>query len=223
MFGVMGKKKLAVKIKKKVINYIQNDLFLNINENKTKLTNAFNDSASFLSYKIYCTKKNYFSFSKPQAIEKRLRIIRRIKMRKKVNLDRNLKKIANEIWNQFKKNPNKFLSTIHHLKDNDFRLIKEEILNALKFNRRKGIRELAKSLSSQLSLNTQVVDKNTKDLFANIENIEKSLKNIDKAKQKTRDKATEILSIPLTKKYIVKLIKKFHGVNNKDVEGNSYF
>jgi len=97
MFGVVGKKKLAVKIKKKVINYVQNDLFLEVTENKTKLTNAFNNSASFLSCKIYLIKKKYFSFSKPQAIEKRLRVMRRIKIRKKINLNRNLKKTADEI------------------------------------------------------------------------------------------------------------------------------
>ena len=99
MFGVLGKKKLAVKIKKKVIDYIQNDLFLKVNEDKTKLINAFNDSASFLSCKIYRTKKKCFSFSKFQAIEKKFKIMSRIKIRKKVNLNRILKKAADEIWN----------------------------------------------------------------------------------------------------------------------------
>lgn len=205
MFGVLGKKKLAVKIKKKVINYIQNDLLLEVNENKTKLTNAFNDSASFLSCKIYHTKRKYFPFSKPQAIEKRLRIMRRIKIRKKINLERNLKKVADDIWTQFKSNPNIFLPTIHHLKDNDFPSIKEEILNALKLNRRKGIRELAKSLFSQISLTVQTVDNDTKNLF---EKIEKSLQS--KVKQKTQNKV-DTISMPVTKKYIVELIKEYHG------------
>jgi hypothetical protein len=209
MFGVVGKKKLAVKIKKKVINYIQNDLFLEVNENKIKLTNVFNDSAYFLSCKIYCIKKKYFSFLKPQAIEKKLRVMRRINIRKKVNLKRNLKKVADDIWNRFKSNPNKFLSTIYHLKDNDFILIKEEILNALKLNRRKGIRELAKSLYSQLDLTVQVVDKNTKNLYDNIKKIEESLESRDKIKQKVQNKVTKI-SIPLSKRYIVKLIKEYY-------------
>lgn len=208
MFGVMGKKKVAVQIKKKVINYIQNDLFLEINENKTMLTNVFNDSVSFLSCKIYSNKKNYFLFSKPQVIEKRLRTLRRIKIRKKLNLDRNSKKTADEIWNRFRSNPNKFLSTIHYLKNNDFTPIKEEILNALRLNRRKGIKELTKSLFSQIELIVPVVDKNTKYLFENIKKIEESLE--DKNKQNTRNKKTEI-STPLTKKYIVELIKKFYG------------
>lgn len=210
MFGVLGKKKLAVKIKKKIVNYVQNDLFLEVIEDKTKLINAFNDSASFLSCKIYCTKRKYLPFLKPQAIEKKLRMIHRIKIKKKINLDRNLKKAANEVWNRFKSNPNKFLAMIYYLKDNDFTGIKKEILNALTLNRRKGIRELAKSLSSQINLTVQIVDKNIKNLFENIKKIERSLKDINQTKEKAQNKVTEIL-FPLTKKYIVELIKERHG------------
>ena len=97
MFGVLGKKKLAVRIKKKVLNYVQNDLFLKVINDTTKLVNSFNDFSLFLSYKIYCTKRKYLPLLKPQAIEKKLRMVHRIKNRRKVNLDRNLKEAANEV------------------------------------------------------------------------------------------------------------------------------
>jgi len=80
----------------------------------------------------------------------------------------------------------------------------------LQLNRRKGIRELAKSLSSQISLTIQAVDKDTKNLFENIEKIEKSLDDRDKVKQEAQNEVAEI-SIPLTKKYIIELIKEYRG------------
>jgi retron-type reverse transcriptase len=97
IFGVLGKKKLAVRIKKEITNYIQNNLSLDVDGNKTKLTNVFKDSISFLSCKIYCTKRKYLSFSKPKAIEKRLKIMRRIKIKKKITINKNLKKSADNI------------------------------------------------------------------------------------------------------------------------------
>ena len=99
---------------------------------------------------------------------------------------------------------------IYQLKENDFTLIKKEILNALTLNRRKGIRELAKSLSSQISLIVQPVDNNIKNLFKNVKEFEKSLKDKSQTEQKAQNKVAEI-SFPLTKKYIVELIKEYHG------------
>ena len=99
---------------------------------------------------------------------------------------------------------------VHHFKNNDFIPIKEKILNALKLNRRKGIKELAKSLFSQISLTVPVVDKNTKNLFENIEKIEKFLKDKNKVKKETQNKIAKIL-ILFIKKYIVELIKEYHG------------
>jgi len=69
---------------------------------------------------------------------------------------------------------------------------------------------LAKSLSSQISLTIQAVDKDTKNLFENIEKIEKSLDDRDKVKQEAQNEVAEI-SIPLTKKYIIELIKEYRG------------
>jgi hypothetical protein len=53
-------------------------------------------------------------------------------------------------------------------------------------------------------------DKNTKNLLKNIVEIEKSLKDRNKTKQRAQNKVTEI-PIPLNKKHIMQLIKRCHG------------
>ena len=67
---------------------------LEINEEKTRLINVYNDAARFLGMKIYCVKTKHLSISKPKAIEKRLRILNRIKIRKSIINNRILKDTA---------------------------------------------------------------------------------------------------------------------------------
>lgn len=93
--AVLGKKTLALKIKESIKQFIENDLLLKIN--KKKVINVFNNSANFLSYKISCNKKKYFSFSKPKTLEKKIRIVHKIKLRMKINSDRLLKTSADTL------------------------------------------------------------------------------------------------------------------------------
>jgi hypothetical protein len=93
IIAVLGKKILVLKIKESIAQFIKNDLLLKIHKKKTKLINVLNNSSNFLSYQISCNKKKYFSFSKPKAIEKKIRIARKIKLRIKINSD-NLLKIS---------------------------------------------------------------------------------------------------------------------------------
>lgn len=210
--GVLGKKKLAVKIKSLFSDFIFNNFHLEANKEKTKLTNVFNDSANFLSCKIHNTKRKYLSFSKPKAIEKKVRVARRIKIRQNIYLNRVLKNSADNLWNRFKSNPNDFLSSIHHLKDHDFSSSKAEIINALKLNRRHGIRELAKIIPSQLSLFVEAVDKSTENLFSNIRNILETLENHNDTYRDNLTKITKT-TMPLSKKFIVELISESYGTN----------
>lgn len=92
--AILSKKKLALKIKETIKQFIKNDLLLKINKKKIKIINIFNNSANFLSYQISSNKKKYFSFSKPKTLEKKIRIAHKIKLRIKINSDKLLKTSA---------------------------------------------------------------------------------------------------------------------------------
>lgn len=47
ILGIVGKKELALEIKKKITNYIETNFFLNTNKNTIKLVNIFNNSIGF--------------------------------------------------------------------------------------------------------------------------------------------------------------------------------
>ena len=80
-----------------ITHFIQHHFFWEITPSKTRLINIFHDSIHFLSCKIYCTKKEYTLFSQSAGLEKKHRIGRQIKMKKKIVLNRNLKKSADNI------------------------------------------------------------------------------------------------------------------------------
>ena len=77
--------------------FIQQNFYTDIVINKIKLTNLLYDAIYFLSCKIYYVKIQSLLSVKSNATEKKLRLTRRIEMKKKVFLDKTLKKSADDV------------------------------------------------------------------------------------------------------------------------------
>ena len=90
------------------------------------------------------------------------------------------------------------MSTIRSLPFRNFVWMREKILNVLKLNRRKGIKELARSLIGE------VIDKETKSLLKQVAELEKHMKN-RYSRQKTIPKTKN--SVKYNKTYTIELIK----------------
>lgn len=204
IFGILSTKKWAIKYYKHITHFIQYNFFREIASAKTKLVNLFHDSMHFLSCRIYCTKKEYAPFFQGDGgLEKKRRISRKIKIKKKIIINKNLKKSADNIWHLYQSSPYLFLSAmVFPLQNKDFAWMKKKMLAILKLNRRKGIRELSKLLMNEMA------DKNTKILSRQLlgnpqpcRNLEKSWKIAPKTKSSTQ----------CNKNYIIDLIKWYYG------------
>ena len=80
-----------------ITNFIQHNFFQETISNKARLISIFHDSIHFLSCKIYCKKKEYDQFLQIGGLEKKRRNNHKIKSKKKIVLNRNLKKSADNI------------------------------------------------------------------------------------------------------------------------------
>ena len=74
LFGLRCKQNIAIKLKKKILNFIKSKLFLKMENKNIKLINPFNNSVDFLSCKISFVKKRDSSFLKNKNLEKKFRI-----------------------------------------------------------------------------------------------------------------------------------------------------
>lgn len=199
IFGILSNKKWAMKCYNDITHFIQHHFFWEITPSKTRLINIFHDSIHFLSCKIYCTKKEYTLFSQSAGLEKKHRIGRKIKMKKKIVLNRNLKKSADNIWHLYQRNPYVFLSTmVFTLQNKNLAWMKKKMWAIIKLNRRKGIRELSKFLTNEIA------DKNTKILSRQLLGDPQPCRNLKKP-YKTES------SVQCSKNYIVDFIKWHYG------------
>ena len=202
IFGMLSNKKWALKCCNSITSFIQHHFFRGITSAKTRLINIFHDSIHFLSCRIHCTKKEY-AFFQDSGFEKKRRISRKIKKNKKIILNRNLKKSADNIWHLYQSSPGIFLSgMVFPLQNKNFVWMKKKVLAILKLNRRKGIRELSKFLMNETT------DKNTKILSRQLlgdlqpyENCRKSWKIAPEIKN----------SVQWSKSYTIDLIKWYYG------------
>jgi hypothetical protein len=69
-------------------------LCFEVNKEKVKLTSVYNDAVRFLGIKISCVKAKHLSILKPRAIEKKLRIMNCIKIKKNIINNKISKNIA---------------------------------------------------------------------------------------------------------------------------------
>jgi hypothetical protein len=79
--GVRGPKAIAIKIKKEISFYLKSELHLEINEEKTRLTDTYSDKADFLGFRIHnVASKPFRKAGEIQQMERnRTRVINRIK------------------------------------------------------------------------------------------------------------------------------------------------
>jgi Type II intron maturase len=203
IFGILSNKKWAVKCYNNITSFIQHHFFREIALAETRLINVFHDSIHFLSCRIYCTKKEYAPFFQSVGLEKKHRIHRKIKIKNKIILNKNLKKSADNIWHLYQNNPYVFLSAIvFPLQNKNFAWMKKKMLAILKLNRRKGIRELSKFLMNEMT------DKHTKMLSRQLLGDSKTSKNFEKFCTKTSKRRN---LAQCSKNYIIDFIKWYYG------------
>lgn len=205
IIGVLAKKKLALKLKSQVLMWIESNLCFDVNEEQTTLTNVYNDAFRFLGIKIHCVKTKHFFISKSTAIEKKLRIMNRIKIRKDIVKNRISKNIADLIWNKYRKKPIKLLAFVKNLdkcKNKDFEF---EIIEMLKLQRIQKVRSLAKKIL-EFKKDTLNLDAGIKLIFKNLTNIEKILSNLKIVKKEIIEKV-KMFTRSLNNKFIVNQIK----------------
>lgn len=203
IFGISSHKKWAIKCYNDITHFIQHHFFLEITSSKTKLVNIFHDSIHFLSCKIYNTHKKYTLFLRKNGFETKLRIRRKMTLKKKIILNRHLKKSADNIWHLYKKNPHVFLSTlIGPLQNKKFYWMKKKMWTIFTLNRRKGVRELSKFLMNEMA------DKKTRVLSKQLLSGSEPFKNFKKS-GKTIPQTTK--PVLLSKNYTIDVIKWYYG------------
>lgn len=209
LIGVLAKKKFVLKLKSQVLTWIENELRFEINEEKTKLTNVYNDTVRFLGMTIHCVKSKHLSISKSKAIEKKVRIMNRIKIRKNIINNRISKNTAELIWNKYRKKPIELLALVQNLDKCTNKYFESEIIEILKMQRKQRIHFLAEKIV-EIKKHVLNLDLATKVIFNNITNIEKILSNLKTVKEKIIKKV-KMFTRPLTNKFIVNQIKVEYG------------
>lgn len=84
LIGVRGPKQIVKKIKSEFQNWLKSNLHLNLKEKKTKLTYILGKKLNFLGFVLYCLPYKQQFYRKSRKIEKRKRVIKRIKSYEKV-------------------------------------------------------------------------------------------------------------------------------------------
>lgn len=93
IFGVKGKKEIAVQYRQKIIKFISEQLFFKIYEKKVKFIDVSKNSVSFLSCKIYNIKRTNLLSVKSKILEHNSKIKRNIKIQRKIEKNKSFKKI----------------------------------------------------------------------------------------------------------------------------------
>lgn len=200
--GILGSKKIARKIQKLVSAKIKNSLHLEIKEEKTKLTNIYNDKAHFLGTIIYSRKEKHLTSFKPQAIEKRRRVMNRINLRKTTIEKKINKKSAMEIWKNMMENPDRLTDVTNNIK-------KPEFIQIIQNNRRAGLRKLAIKLV-EMENELQLLDSESIEIKKAIETLKKVAQNENVIEKQIKNK-TKLMTKPLTKTYIIQKIVEIYG------------
>ncbi len=60
VIGVIGEHSVAVEIKEKVKVFLKKALLIDLNEEKTKITQLSRETGSFLGYNVFCTDRKYY-------------------------------------------------------------------------------------------------------------------------------------------------------------------
>lgn len=82
IIGVRGSRDLAIKIKELVHTFLKGSLHLDLNLEKTKITNTYSDRAKFLGFLIYNKNARDLPYMNSRSVENAKRVAKRNKIRK---------------------------------------------------------------------------------------------------------------------------------------------
>jgi len=97
IIGIRGSKNLAYKICDLVKNFLSSCLSLELNMNKTRITDTYSDKAKFLGMVIFNKKSEDLPYINSRAIENTKRTLRKNKAKNEVKRNQALKQMRNKL------------------------------------------------------------------------------------------------------------------------------
>lgn len=143
IIGVRGSHELAVKIKEMLKNFLKSNLHLNLNIEKTKITNTYSDKAKFLG--MYILNKNAcdLPYRNSRSVENSKRVARKNVVKR------------NNATREIVKNTRHKLIKLIDIKNKDLNIFNIELTNKNNIKNRDKIRKLSESIS-KIDINDQL-------------------------------------------------------------------
>lgn len=199
VFGIQGSKKSILELKRKILNFLKNDLFLEKNKVKIQLGNVFKSPLSFLSYRIYYVKKKYKWYLKNRMPYKRVEISHIFNSILKTKQSIFLKNLMDKIWHEFKFYSNNSRDIPYLLKSDNEYVTEKKLFNSFKLNKRQKFYKFIQHLFLQMRLNIR-----------NYFKFETFLNNQWKILQKSKHELF-FKKVILDKKYVLKLFLRYYN------------
>lgn len=197
LIGVRGPKKVAMKIKTEMQNWLKSNLHLNLKEEKTQLTYCLGNKINFLGFSLYGTPYDQLPYRNSRRIEKRKRVRARILALKEVTKNKLKKFLRTKITKYIASKIGR--STKISERNHFIEELSSSLIQLIKTNNtdHHNFRDLLRTLENKLT-DTILEDTNEKikELLGALfdKNLQDDVKIVDKIPKDFEDRGSTLIS-----------------------------